>query len=218
MRTTRDGYDEVAEQYAAMFEHDLAANPFDRAMLGVFSETVPTGGTVADIGCGPGRITAHLAWSGLHTFGIDLSPEMIRVARSAHPDLHFEVGSMSELALADGALAAIVAWYGIIHLTPQRLPDVIAEFARVLVEGGQLLLAFQAADEPDDVVPYAHRVAPSFLWSPRRIEQRLEDGGFRVVARMTRRPAADADWEHHGQAYLLAEKTSASCPTGRRPA
>jgi SAM-dependent methyltransferase len=39
------------------------------------------GGSVADVGCGPGRITAHLRQLGVDAFGIDLSPGMIEVAR-----------------------------------------------------------------------------------------------------------------------------------------
>ena len=54
------------------------------------------GGPVADVGCGPGHVTAHLRDSGLDAFGIDLSPVMIDVARREHPGLRFEVGSMTD--------------------------------------------------------------------------------------------------------------------------
>lgn len=55
-------------------------------------------GPVADLGCGPGKVTAHLAELGVPAFGVDLSPKMIELARQAHPGLHFEVGSMTSLA------------------------------------------------------------------------------------------------------------------------
>nr|WP_019854343.1 methyltransferase domain-containing protein [Actinopolyspora mortivallis] len=32
---------------------------------------------MADVGCGPGRVTAHLGALGLSVFGMDLSPEMV---------------------------------------------------------------------------------------------------------------------------------------------
>ncbi|MGW4848298.1 class I SAM-dependent methyltransferase [Nocardia brasiliensis] len=56
-------------------------------------------GPVADVGCGPGEVTAHLHELGVDAFGIDLSPAMIDVARRDHPGLRFEVGSMTELNL-----------------------------------------------------------------------------------------------------------------------
>jgi len=51
-------------------------------------------GSVADVGCGPGYVTAHLHDSDVEVFGIDLSPEMIDIARRDHPHLRFEVGTM----------------------------------------------------------------------------------------------------------------------------
>jgi trans-aconitate methyltransferase len=38
-------------------------------------------GPVADVGCGPGNVTAHLHTLGLTAFGVDLSPEMVGLAR-----------------------------------------------------------------------------------------------------------------------------------------
>ena len=52
---------------------------------------------MADLGCGPGHLSAHLSSLGLAAFGVDLSPAMIELARAAHPELRFEVGSMDAL-------------------------------------------------------------------------------------------------------------------------
>lgn len=37
------------------------------------------GGPVADVGCGPGRVTTYLDGLGLDVSGVDLSPEMVAV-------------------------------------------------------------------------------------------------------------------------------------------
>nr|WP_083905067.1 class I SAM-dependent methyltransferase [Nocardia transvalensis] len=192
-----------------MFEHALDAMPFDRAMLSAFAELAPAG-PVADLGCGPGRITTYLATLGLDVFGIDLSPEMIRLARAAYPDLRFEVGSMENLALEDRSLAGIVSWYSIIHTPPERMPGILAEFRRVLTEDGHLLLAFQSTADPQAVHPHDHKVAQSFVWSPERIEELLRHGGFRTVARLVREPDPGQPAEKHQQACVLAAKSPAS--------
>ena len=90
----RESYDTVALDYADLLRDALAASPHDRAVLGLFAELVLAagGGPVADLGCGPGRVTAHLARLGLDAFGIDLSPGMVEVARRDHPGLRFAVG------------------------------------------------------------------------------------------------------------------------------
>ena len=67
VHATRAAYNTVAADYAELLRNELDAKPFDRAMLGTFAELVDVSGsgTVADIGCGPRRITVHLvplAW------------------------------------------------------------------------------------------------------------------------------------------------------------
>ena len=57
---TRTSYDTVAADYADLLRGAVAASPYDRAVLGLFAELVRSApGPVADVGCGPGRITAH---------------------------------------------------------------------------------------------------------------------------------------------------------------
>jgi len=106
LRTTRASYDAVAEDYAGRFRDELDARPLDRAVLACFAELVRAAdlGPVADVGCGTGRITAHLNDLGVPIFGVDLSPGMAAMARRSYPGLRFDVGSMLALDLPDGAL------------------------------------------------------------------------------------------------------------------
>lgn len=101
-----------------------------------------------DLGCGTGRITAHLDSLGVEAFGIDLSPAMVNLARLTHPDLRFNVGSITDLDLSDAAVGGVLAWYSTIHTPPQDLPSVFAEFSRVLTPGGYLLVGFHVGDRP----------------------------------------------------------------------
>src|SRR5947209_2868925 len=74
-------------------------------------------------------------------------------ARAAHPELRFEVGSMDALGplgIADGSLGGVLSRYSIIHLPPEGLPAVVAEFGRVLAPGGHLLLSFGEAEARQD--------------------------------------------------------------------
>ncbi len=109
LSTTREFYDTVAEDYAEHFANPLADKPLERALLAAFAEQVGPGAAVADLGCGPGAVTGHLAALGLDAFGLDLSAAMLAVARRDHPGLRFEQGSMLDLPLPDDTLGEGVA-------------------------------------------------------------------------------------------------------------
>ena len=200
---TRAAYDAVAPEYAELLRVELDGKPVDRAMLGLFAELVQ--GPVADIGCGPGRIAAHLAGLGVNAFGIDLSPRMVVAARREHPTLRFEVGSMESLVTPDAPLGGIVAWYSIIHTPPSRLPGVFAEFHRALGAGGLLLLAFQVGHEPRHLShAYGHDIAlTAYGLRPGQITELLSAAGFMVTAQLVREPDAA---EKTPQAFMLARK------------
>jgi SAM-dependent methyltransferase len=213
VRRTRWSYDAVAEDYAVWIRDELAVKPLDRAVLGAFAELVRAAGAgpVADIGCGPGRVTAHLDGLGLSVFGIDLSPRMVAVARTTYPGLRFDEGSMMALPLQDGVLGGIVAWYSIIHIPDELLPGVLAEFHRVLAPGGYVQLAFQVGDEPRRLTEAGgHEVALDFhRRQPHRVAELLSQAGLVVRAHLLREPDEDGDFpEQSPQGFVLARKRS----------
>ncbi|MFC1406327.1 MULTISPECIES: class I SAM-dependent methyltransferase [Streptacidiphilus] len=187
---TRKSYDTVADSYADQVRDLLDQTPYERAALALFADLVRAtgGGPVADLGCGPGRIAAHLRELGLDTLGIDLSPAMIAVARRDHPDLRFEVGSMTDLDLADASMAGLVAWYSLIHIPDDEISSVLTHFRRVLRPGGPLLLGFHVGDESQlktqgygghPMKVHVHRRRPD------RVAAWLNDAGFTVEAQTT---------------------------------
>ena len=205
LTATRAAYDTVAGPYAAHFDHELTGLPLERALFTAFAE-LTHGSRVADVGCGPGHVTNYLHSAGLDAFGVDLSPGMVAVARLAYPGLRFEVGSMTALDLPDGSLGGIVALYSIIHIPPDRLPDVFTEFRRVLAPGGYLLVAFQIGDESRCLTEWfgqpisleGHRLRPEY------VSGLLTDAGFAPRAQLVREP--DSTDEKVPRAFLLAHK------------
>lgn len=227
VRRTRDSYDAIAVDYTEWVGDELALKPVDRGILDMFAELVlaadanakaeaessgsgsgsESSGTVADIGCGPGRVSAYLAGRGLSMSGIDLSPKMVEIANSMYPELSFRAGSMLALDIPDSTLAGIIAWYSIIHVPTDQLPVVFAEFRRVLAPGGYLQLAFQVGDEMShrsDAL--GHNISLDFhRRQPARIVELLTAAGFRMYVTTVREPEETKVYaEPTQQAFLLA--------------
>ncbi|MEV3929042.1 methyltransferase domain-containing protein [Streptomyces sp. NPDC049944] len=204
----RDAYDAAAPVYAQLFRDSLRDSPLDRAVLGVFAEVVRASGNdrVADLGCGPGYVTAHLGELGLAAFGVDASPVMIESARHAHPGLRFDVGSMAALDIGDGLLGGALSRWSIIHTPPSELPALLTEFHRVLAPGGHLLVGFSASDDPSHLTQsFDHAVALAYRWSPDHLAVLLRESGLAEVARTVREPRP-TDRRQFQEVHLLVRK------------
>jgi SAM-dependent methyltransferase len=208
LRATRDAYDAAADTYAQLFADSLRDRPLDRAILGAFAEVVRTAGDapVADLGCGPGHVTAYLAELGLTAFGVDASPAMITLARQAHPDLRFDVDSMATLNIADDSLGGVISRWSIIHTPPHDVPVILEQFHRVLAPGGHLLIGFSASDNPSHPTQiFDHSVAPAYRWWPDHLAALLRTSGLAETARMVREPQP-TDRRQFQEVHLLARK------------
>jgi len=193
---TRSSYDTDAAGYAEKVRGLLDQMPYLRASLTLFAELVrgAGGGPVADVGCGPGYVTGYLHDAGVDAFGIDLSPEMIAIARRDYPGLRFEVGTMTDLDLADDSLVGLVAFWSVIHVPDYAIPGVFEQFRRVLRPQGLLLVGFHVGDETRHtsegytgrpVNVDSHRRRPSTMtgW--------LRDAGFTIEAELVIGPDED---------------------------
>ncbi|WP_405783339.1 class I SAM-dependent methyltransferase [Streptomyces sp. NBC_00859] len=218
---TRSAYDAAAPVYAQLFRDELRDRPLDRAILSAFAELVVSAsgdGQVADLGCGPGHITAHLSELAVKVFGVDVSPAMIESARQAYPALRFDVGSMAALDIADGILEGVLSRWSLIHTPPPELPSVLAEFHRVLKPGGHLLLGFSASDGPSHPSQvFDHAVTPAYRWSPDHLAAMLRESGLHEVARMVREPQP-TDRRQFQEIQLLARKSESGAGASRLPA
>ncbi|MDW5325589.1 class I SAM-dependent methyltransferase [Plantactinospora sp. KLBMP9567] len=208
LHATRESYDALAVNHLDVVATDLSRLPLERALLAVFAEWVQaTGNTVvADIGCGPGRLTNALHEHGLSAFGVDLSPEMIAVARRTYPGLRFEVGSMLALDIPDSSLGGILANYSIIHVPWEYRSQVFAEFHRMLAPGGQLMLAFQVGDDRRhyDGVDDLTLSLDFYRQQPEEVAELLDKAGFEIRVKTIRAP--DSEREVTQQGHLLARK------------
>lgn len=213
LRSTRTAYDEVASDYARLLPDMSSEAPIDRAILTAFVEMVGVAGDglAIEVGCGSGRVTAHLANVGLRIFGLDLSLGMATVAKAARPDLRFTVAHAGALPVRSGTLGGLVAWYSLINLSSDLLAGVAVEFARVIRPGAPILVAFQSGDGERVVrtTSYGHDV-PLTYYRHRisDVSDTLMNAGLAVHATVQRQRRPAVAHESNPQAFLLAQRVS----------
>ncbi len=131
-------WDKIAEQYAAQ----PVANPqaFDKKIEHTIA-CMRRDHVVLDVGCGTGSLALRLAPHGAELHGLDLSPEMIRMARSKAAEagagnVSFHVGAFDDglTIFDDGSLDGVCA-YSILHLVEDRTAA-LSTIYRLLKPGG----------------------------------------------------------------------------------
>ncbi|MEX5274194.1 methyltransferase domain-containing protein [Kocuria sp. CPCC 205235] len=193
---TQPGYDELAEQYELTFP-DPFQTPLERHAVAAFADMVREHhdeGTVVDIGCGTGHVTAELAHRSLDVVGVDPSEAMLGIARRSHPEVVFRRGAANLNDSAESTddlvpLRGVLARFSLIHVAPHLIAGVLTSWAQRMPAGGVVLLAFQSIKSDEQpVVPFDHAVAPAWRWHPEEMSVRLARAGFDEVWRTMSRP------------------------------
>ena len=127
-------YGEIAGAYEAFFP---ALHRYEGRVEHFLADTVPPGRRVLDVGCGPGHLTRGLA-APVQVVGVDLSPEMIALAREGRPSGDYHVHSYhaplpAGLGRFDVALAV-----GCLDFC-EDLGRVLGHVSAALEPGGRLL-------------------------------------------------------------------------------
>ncbi|MFD0971712.1 class I SAM-dependent DNA methyltransferase [Plantactinospora endophytica] len=195
----RQAYASVADLYIELFGTREQVHADDLAFIRRHLTGQP--GTVLDLGCGPGHLTDYLRSFGVDATGIDLVPEFIAHARATHPNGSHQLGSMENLGVANHSVAGILAWGSLIHLPPQALDGVLAEFRRAMAPAGTLVLALFVGDE---VAAFDHKVVTAYRWPVDEFSERLARAGFTEVERL-QRPAEGAARPHAAVAATATE-------------
>lgn len=204
----RRAYDIASEAYARKFVNELDHKPLDRELLAQFAALVGTEQPVLDLGCGPGHTTEYLTSLGLRATGVDLSPKMIEVASRLFPKSRFEAGDFFALRHESSSVNGILAFYCIVHLTPEQLAPAFAEMFRVLRDGGVLLLSFHVGSTVIHAENFLDTTATLdfTFFETAEVETALRSAGFAPIDLRVRAPY---DSEHPSQrCYVFAHKGS----------
>jgi ubiquinone/menaquinone biosynthesis C-methylase UbiE len=200
-------YDRVAEEYARRIFDELQYKPIDRQLLDRLAASIPEGGVICDLGCGPGHVARYLRERGVKVIGVDLSAQMIAQAQRLNPDLEFRRGNMQALDVEDDAWAGIAAFYSIIHIPRDEVVMALQEWKRVLQPGGLLLVAFHLGTEVLHLDEWWEQpVSADFVFFlAAEMQAYLQATGFLIEDVIERPPYPEVEHQSH-RAYLLARK------------
>jgi len=130
-------------------------NEAEKTLVLIEKYRLSSGNDLLDLACGTGGHISY--WRTRYTVtGLDISPEMLAIARRKFPDVAFHSGDMADFAIGREFDAMVCLWGSIGFVrTPERLNQALVTFAAHLKSGGVLCLTPWSTQEdfkPDIVV------------------------------------------------------------------
>jgi SAM-dependent methyltransferase len=133
-----NGYEEVAEVFIAGRGRDSSET--GASDVGDWSQMLPRGSTVLDLGCGTGvPISQALIERGFNVYGVDASPTMVEAFRARFPTVPIVCSAVEESDFFGRTFDGVVAWGLFFLLDVEVQRGLIEKIADVLRSGGKLL-------------------------------------------------------------------------------
>ncbi len=147
-------------------------------------------GNVLDVACGTGDMAVSLVERGCTVTGVDISEEMLAIARQKAPMVTFMIVDAEHLPFPDASFDAVTCAFGVRNFV--HLEQGLSEMLRVLKPGGQLVILELATPDSPLVKPfynlYTRRIIP---WLGSRIAGNREAYTY-LPASIERFPKGDA--------------------------
>ena len=175
-------FDRFAQTYAQKY---LALDTYDAYYRQFCSHLAQQGASVLDVACGPGNVSAFLARErpDLQVLGIDLAPNMVRLAQTHVPSANFLVHDCRHLPDLDRVFDGIAYGFGLNYLNQEDAEQFFESLSKVLMPNGVLYLStmsgprehsgLQTSSSGDQVYVY---------YRPKQeIEQLVQSSGLKLV-------------------------------------
>ncbi len=189
----------VSEQFgstaAAYLTSTVHAQGADLQQLAACASRFPQGKAL-DVGCGAGHAAFAIAPHIGTVIAYDLATEMLDVVQHAATErglknLHVQQGSSERMPFADASFDLVCTRFSAHHWT--RLPEALAEMARVLKPGGMCIVIDTAS--PEDVLSDTYLQSIELLRDTSHVRNRSLSSWRQLLDQAGLRPTADQSWK-----------------------
>ena len=162
-------YDKSAESYL-----DKVCNTYPDSDLLSFINSIKSGGTVLDLGCGPGNSSAMMQTAGLNVQASDCSQKMVDIAKNKFnvDAIKAEFKELSEINLYDGVWAN----FSLLHAPRSEMLSNLNKINRSLKKKGYLHIGLKIGNgEKRDTLGRQYT-----YYQPKELKSLLISAGFTI--------------------------------------
>lgn len=196
-------YNKIADKYTKQYFNDLTDIPY----IDKFLNGLPPQVKILDIGCGPGTFSQHLQKKGFVVEGIDLSEEMIKIAKQKVQGVTFQIMDMRKLDYPENYFDGLLVAYSLIHIPSEEITQTLKGFIRVLKPNGSMMVIAQGGEADrvvDEPLKKGEKIFINFF-TKERLSGFFKDAGF-TITYQEELPMKDPDSLSDKVIYMFAKK------------
>ncbi|MFA5136197.1 MAG: class I SAM-dependent methyltransferase [Patescibacteria group bacterium] len=173
-------YNSNAASYASSIQNIPSKDQIDD-----FISLLPQGALILDAGCASGRDSKIMHEKGKKVIGIDLSTELIKIAKKNNPEIQFVEGNFLHLPFEDDHFDGIWSHASLLHF--ESIDEVLKslrEFHRVLkTEGVIHIFVKEKKDKKFDVVTdsLSHHDRFFQYFTEDEMSEYMKKTGFKII-------------------------------------
>ncbi len=178
-------YNKIAEGF-----YNLRQQPITPEIKKLAEEWKP--GLLLDVGCGIGNSTLPFAKMGFECFGIDISPEIIRLAKKYSEkhrvEVGFKVGDILSIQFLENKFDYVISVAVFHHLdSEEKRLKALSEMKRVLKKEGKMFITvwFKETKRKDKNIPWTSKGVKYqryyHFFDREELEELFEKAGFRKI-------------------------------------
>lgn len=176
-------FDDYATEYVERYmDVDRYKDSLDR----FYTLLKPEQKNILDLGCGPGNLSHYLMQKNplLKVFGIDLSENMIRIAKEFNPKGEFQIGDVRKIKVEGKKLDAVIAGFCLPYLSLEETCGLLDELKKSIAQGALFYFSTIEGDYQlsGPVTNSKGDQLNMYFYTENLLRKELEERGFCVLS------------------------------------
>jgi SAM-dependent methyltransferase len=179
-KITIESYNKTAEEY-----YKIVSSFELLPELEIFINKVKKNGNILDLGCGPGHHSRVFEHNGFNVQGIDLSTEMIAIAKKEVSGANFQVMDILDLNLEKELFDGIWASASLLHIPKKNLKSVLKQLKSALAKEGVLYISLKKGEGSEVLEDNRYGGVDKYYvyYQLEEIDKILTSVGFKIIDR-----------------------------------
>ena len=144
---------------------------------------MPANASILDCGCGPGQDSEIFSNLGHDVTGIDITSELLEIARKRVPAATFIQMDMREIKLPLVSFDGVWLSFSFLHINQNDVPIVLNKFREIIKPNGKVMFSIHRGPKTAWVkanISGMDRECSVQEWVQRDFEDILENNGFKI--------------------------------------